>query len=300
MNNSIMLYDYQEQKQIYSIDDKLNTTATAIEWINPSSASLLVEATRKGTVYIWRVPPIEKRKTPYMVSSFLAFPVFAKQQSQEKKNVVVMDWNQEAGQLAAAGTTQLVKVWDMEQERLLCCKDTGFSSPVVTVKSSSEFVYYCCLANGKLALMDTRCKEVLHPFSCAITPESTFVNMTVLNDSNLAIGQLDGKAMVIDPRVFKATTTFQLPTYLSSIHAHPILPVMAASSLQSEVTICNLDGSIYQSIQSRGGFRAASLGHVKSVVYHPLDNCLATYNSDGIVCVYKFSVYCKHNHNKIH
>ena len=104
-----MMYDYQEQKQIHSIDDKLNTAPTAIEWINPSSSSLLVEATRKGTIYIWRVPPIERKKQPYMVSSFLAFPVFAKQNQQNHQSIsVVMDWNQEAGQLAAAGTTQLV------------------------------------------------------------------------------------------------------------------------------------------------------------------------------------------------
>ena len=184
----------------------------------------------------------------------------------------------------------------MDQERLLCGKETGYSSPVVTVKSSSEFVYYCCLANGHLVLMDTRCKEVLHPFSSTITPESTFVNMTVLNNSHRAIGQLTGHVMVVDPRVFKAHRSFEMPSFLSSLQAHPILPVMAASSLRSEITICNLEGSVLQSIQTRGGFRAASLGHVKSVVYHPLDNCIATYNSDGIVSVYKSSVY----YNKVY
>lgn len=293
MNNNIMIYDYQEQKQFYSIDDKLSTPTTSIEWINPSSSSLLVEATRKGTIYVWKIPPIEKRKQPTVVSSFLAFPAFAKQQSVESmKNVVVMDWNQESGQLAAAGTTQLVKVWDMEQERLLCCKETGYNSPVVTVKSRDEFSYFCCLSNGRIVSMDTRCKEVVHQYSCDVTPASSFVNMSLMSNSNLVVGRLDGKTTIIDPRVFKPLKELQLPPLLSTIRAHPTLPVMTASSLKSELTICDLEGTVTQSIYTRGGFRAASLGHLKSVVYHPLDNCFASYNSDGIVYIYEQFVVC--------
>lgn len=293
MNHSVMLYDYQEQKQFYSIEDKMSSPTTSIQWINPSSSSLMVQATRKGAIYVWRVPPIEKKKQPSVVSSFLAFPAFAKQpvlENPKLKNSVVMDWNQDTGQLAAAGTTQLVKVWDMEQERLLCCKETGNSSPVVTVKSSTEFCYYCCLSNGHIVSMDTRCKDVLHPFSCEVTPTSSFVNMSVMSNSTIAVGQLDGHVILIDPRVFKPVKTMQLSPYLSCVQAHPTLPVLAASSLKSELSICNLEGTVLQSIRTRGGFRAASLGHLKTVAYHPLDNCLATFNSDGIVYVYKWSV----------
>ena len=287
MGQSTMIYDYQEQKQFYLLDNHFNSHTTSIEWINPSSSALLVEATRKGAIYIWKIPSIEKKQQPSIVSSFLAFPAFAKQPQDEKNmNSIVLDWNQTTGQLAAAGTTQLVKVWDMDQERLLCCKETGYHSPVVSVKSSSEFIYHCCLSNGIVMAMDTRCKEIVNQYSTSLSSSSSFVNMSVMNNGTLVIGELDGQVHMIDPRVLQPMKTVQLPSLLSSIQAHPILPLIAATSLKSELSICDLEGNIQQSIRTCGGFREASLGYLKSVAYHPLDNCIATYNSDGIVYVF--------------
>lgn len=282
-----MIYDYQEQKQFYSLDNHFGSQTTSIKWINPSSSALLVEATKKGAIYVWKTPSIEKKQQPSIVSSFLAFPVFAKQPQDEKNmNSIVLDWNQTTGQLAAAGTTQLVKVWDMDQERLLCCKETGYQTPVVSVQSSSEFIYHCCLSNGIVMAMDTRCKEIVSEYSCKVEPSASFVNMSVMNNGSLVVGQLDGHIQILDPRVLQPVKTVQLPPLLSSIKAHPVLPLMVATSLRSELSICDLEGKVQQSIRTCGGFREASLGYLKSVAYHPLDNCIATYNSDGIVYVF--------------
>ena len=282
-----MLYDYQDKRQIYSIDTKLNAAATCFQWINPSASSLLVEATHKGSVYIWDLPQLDSHRQPRMVSSFVAFPVFAKIQpdDQSVRSSMVFDWNQESGLLVTAGTTQLVKVWNMDTEQLVCCKETNQQVPVISVIPQDTYSYLCCLTNGQILNMDIRCKEVSSVYS-TVLKGSRFVNMVRTSQNTIAVGEYAGTLRLIDPRTFSEISSCSFLPSMSCIQAHPSMSTMIASSMRSELLLSNCMGEKLQSICALTGFRAASLGHLMAVAMHPLDTTVACYNTNGIVSIF--------------
>ena len=290
MNNSVIFYDYNEQRQIYSVAHSLPAASTDFAWINASSSALLVEATEKGVVYVWDVPRLDQKRQPRTVSSFLAFPVFAKEGSRALPNPrVVVDWSQETGLLACAGSTQLVKVWDMEQERLVCCKETGFATPVVSVKSHGEFMHYCGLYDGHVISMDTRCKEVANVFECEVSKGNRIVSMVSRDSNSLVLGDFAGTLHTLDLRNQQEVASRHLLPYLSCVQTHPLLPLMAASSLNSELLLLR-EEEPFQSIRTLKGFRATSLGNLQSVALHPCSSTVATFNRNGVVYLFSWLV----------
>ena len=121
------------------------------------------------------------------------------------------------------------------------------------------------------------------------------VNMDVLPNGNLLVGQFSGLITEVDPRTYQFVRQTQLvSSMMSCVRAHPVMPLTVATTLQSEIVLCDTNGVLFQSIKALEGFRASSLGHLESVALHPLDTTLACYNSDGIVFIYHFSVCSKH------
>ena len=298
VNSSVLLYDYNEQRQIYSVAHSLPAASTDFAWINASSNALLVEATEKGVVYVWDVPRLDQKRQPRSVSSFLAFPVFAKEGSRALSNPrVVMDWSQETGLLACAGSTQLVKVWDMEQERLVCCKDTGFATPVVSVKSHGEFMHYCGLYDGHVISMDTRCKEVANVFQCDLGAGNRIVSMVARDANSLVLGDFAGTLHTLDLRSQREVASRPLLPYMSCVQTHPLLPLMAASSLNSELLLLR-EEEPFQSIRTLKGFRATSLGNLQSVTLHPCSSTVATFNRNGVVYLFSWRV-CWNKEDKL-
>ena len=298
VNSSVLLYDYNEQRQIYSVAHSLPAASTDFAWINASSNALLVEATEKGVVYVWDVPRLDQKRQPRSVSSFLAFPVFAKEGSRALSNPrVVMDWSQETGLLACAGSTQLVKVWDMEQERLVCCKDTGFATPVVSVKSHGEFMHYCGLYDGHVISMDTRCKEVANVFQCDLGAGNRIVSMVARDANSLVLGDFAGPLHTLDLRSQREVASRPLLPYMSCVQTHPLLPLMAASSLNSELLLLR-EEEPFQSIRTLKGFRATSLGNLQSVTLHPCSSTVATFNRNGVVYLFSWRV-CWNKEDKL-
>lgn len=288
LNNTVMLYDYQDKKQIYSLDSKLDSPPTSIQWMNPSASPLLLEGTQKGSVFIWSIPTLEKHKQPQIRSSFTAFPAFAKTLPGGRvfNTNLLLEWNQDSGLLAAAGSTQIVKIWDVETEKIQCERDTGMAVPAVAIKSVASREYYCCLSNGKLIGVDVRVKNVTSLFAAGIGENSRVVGMCPLGNS-VMIGDFNGNMHVVDTRTFTEINCLPLVPYMSSLEAHSEMNALVATSLKSEIMLTNREGAHIQSIRVLDGFRALSLGKVLGSAMHPIDSAVACYNSNGIVYVYK-------------
>lgn len=283
-----MLYDYQDKKQIYSLDTKPDAPVTSIQWMNPSASPLLVEGTQKGAVFIWSIPTIEKHKQPQIRSSFTAFPAFAKSaaEGQARSTSLLLDWNQHSGLLAAAGSTQIVKIWDVETEKIRCERNTASSVGCAAIKSVSANAYFCCLLNGKLLGIDTRMKNMTSLYTAGIGEKSRVVGMRVLENSVL-LGDFSGTMRVVDTRTFSEVSSSSIVPLMSSFQGHAEMNVVVGTSLNSEIVLANREGEQMQSIRVLDGFRALSLGQVLSCAMHPIDSAIACYNSSGIVYVYK-------------
>ena len=183
----------------------------------------------------------------------------------------------------------MVKVWDMEKERLVCCKETGYLTPVKSIKSRGEYMHYCGLYDGHVISMDTRCKEVSNVYQCPMNGQNRLVSLDFTDLHTIQLGDFSGNLYSVDLRMTdapQACPSVTIMNYMTDLKRHPNLPMMAATSLNSELQILNWSGEQRQSVRTLEGFRAASLGLLQGVAMHPLDTVVATYNRKGIVYIY--------------
>ena len=190
----------------------------------------------------------------------------------------------------------MVKVWDMDKECLVCCKETGFTTPVITIQSQGEYMHYCGLYDGHITSMDTRCKEVLKIYDYAMTGRNRLVSMNFMDEYTLLLGDFSGSTLTVDLRMANGSQEGMprgvssplkvVDNYMSDLQCHPNLSMRVATSLNSELCVMDGNGVHRQSIRTLEGFRAASLGCLQGVAMHPLDAVVATYNKDGMVYVF--------------
>lgn len=279
----VLLFDYRERQAMPPIDPRLNAPATAFEWINASATALLAEATRKGAIFIWDL------RQPRAVSSFVAFPVFAKEQPRGRAvtPAMVCRWSQEAGLLGTAGTTQLVKVWNLETEQLALCRATGEETPVVSMLCSEGGGFLCGMKNGRVLEIDMRIRDVLRLLQ---SPQNgaKLVGLAQCDPNTLALAEFDGWLRFFDRRnaAQPVSSRFVTPA-LTSLQSQPALSMLVTSSLQSELRVMDCKGETRQIVKARKGFRTKPLGNVLGTAIHPLSGAVACYNARGVVCVYE-------------
>ena len=280
---TVSLFDYRENQAMPPLDPKLSTCATSLEWINPSESALLVEGTRKGAIFIWDI------RQPRVVSSFVAFPVFSKDQPKgsEVTPAMLCRWSQSAGLLATAGTTQLVKVWNLETEQLACCRATGEESPVVSLLSEERSGFTCALRNGRVLQIDARTHDVLRLFQSPQN-DAKLVGLVSVSEFLFATAEFDGWLRFFDRRNASTAVSerFLAPT-LTALEAQPAMEMMVTTSLRSELRILDREGETKQVVRATKGFRTKPLGNLMGAAIHPLSGAVACYNARGVVCVYE-------------
>ena len=63
LNNTVMLYDYQDKKQIYSLDSKLDSPATSIQWMESIAFKMTTTRLRFSAVVLFCCGMHPVRKT---------------------------------------------------------------------------------------------------------------------------------------------------------------------------------------------------------------------------------------------
>ena len=283
VGKTVSLFDYRENQAMPPIDPKLSTCATTFEWINPSEAALLVEGTRKGAIFIWDI------RQPRVVSSFVAFPVFSKDQPKgcEVTPAMVCRWNQNAGLLGTAGTTQLVKIWNLETEQLACCRSTGEKTPVVSLLTEEAGGFLCGLKNGRVLQIDMRMHDVLPLFQ---SPQNgaKLVGLEETSEYLLATAEFDVCIRFFYRRNASAAVSSRFLTpALTSLASQPALSMLVTTSLQSELRVMDGAGETKQIMRAMKGFRTKPLGNLLGAAIHPLSGAVACFNARGVVCVYE-------------
>lgn len=283
VGKTVSLFDYRENQAMPPINPKLSTCATSLEWINPSESALLVEGTRKGAIFIWDI------RQPRVVSSFVAFPVFAKDQPRGRAvtPAMVCRWNQDAGLLGTAGTTQLVKIWDMDTEQLACCRATGEDTPVVSLLTEEATGFLCGMRNGRVLQIDMRMHDVL-PLCRSPLSDAKLVGLARTSEFLLASAEFDGWIRFFDRRNAAAAVSsrFVAPA-LTALESQPALSMLVTTSLRSELRVMDAAGETKQIMRAMKGFRTKPLGNLLGAAIHPLSGAVACYNARGVVCVYE-------------
>ena len=116
----ISLWDINEAKKSCSFpngNDK-ESRMTSTTWINEDSKSLLITGANDGSLRIWqgliRDDWTLSKAKPTLVSAFVAEPDI---QSEVRGSGLVMEWQQCTGQLVTAGSSSMLRCWDVETEK---------------------------------------------------------------------------------------------------------------------------------------------------------------------------------------
>ena len=279
----VLLAEPTEGRAAQPIEAQWDARGTSLAWINPSESALLAEGTRRGAVLVYDL------RNARAVASFVAFPVFAKEQpkGREIEPSMVVDWDQNAGWLGTAGTTQIVKVWNLESEQLAACRSTAEETPVVALRSVEPREYVCGMKNGHVLMMDMRMSDVQELYRSP-GKRPTLVGLAQTAPNLLAIAEFDGWIRFLDRRnASKAVSERFVAPSLTSLECQPALSMMVTSSLRSELRVMDCEGETKQIVRSMKGFRTKPLGNVLHTAIHPLSGAVACSNAEGVVCLYE-------------
>ena len=200
---------------------------------------------------------------------------------------MVCRWNQNAGLLGTAGTTQLVKIWNLETEQLACCRSTGEKTPVVSLLTEEAGGFLCGLKNGRVLQIDMRMHDVLPLFQ---SPQNgaKLVGLEETSEYLLATAEFDGWIRFFDRRNASAAVSSRFLTpALTSLASQPALSMLVTTSLQSELRVMDGAGETKQIMRAMKGFRTKPLGNLLGAAIHPLSGAVACFNARGVVCVYE-------------
>jgi WD40 repeat protein len=100
---------------------------TTISWVNEESKSLLITGATDGTLRIWegllRDDYSLSKEAPNLISAFLAEPDIV---AGTMGSDLIMEWQQCTGRLVTAGSSALLRCWDIETEK--CCNEINRNS----------------------------------------------------------------------------------------------------------------------------------------------------------------------------
>jgi regulator-associated protein of mTOR len=118
--------DAKEYCSFHNGNDK-ESRLTTISWVNEESKSLLITGATDGTLRIWggllRDDCSLSNEAPNLISAFLAEPDIV---AGTKGSDLIMEWQQCTGKLVTAGSSALLRCWDIETEK--CCNEIDRNS----------------------------------------------------------------------------------------------------------------------------------------------------------------------------
>jgi hypothetical protein len=118
--------DAKEYCSFHNGNDK-DSRLTTISWVNEESKSLLITGATDGTLRIWegllRDDCSLSNEAPNLISAFLAEPDIV---AGTKGSDLIMEWQQCTGKLVTAGSSALLRCWDIETEK--CCNEIDRNS----------------------------------------------------------------------------------------------------------------------------------------------------------------------------
>lgn len=152
----VSLWNINEAKKYCSFpngNDK-DSRMTSVSWLNEESKSLLITGANDGTLRIWegllRDDLSLSKERPTLVSAFIAEPDIV---AGTRGSGLVMEWQQCTGMLVTAGSSAMLRCWDIETEK--CCNEID--------RNSEACVTALCTAWDSLFLNNDKSNSAIGP-----------------------------------------------------------------------------------------------------------------------------------------
>ena len=263
----------------------VNETVTSMEVVNPSLHTLLLVGTDAGVVRVWK--GVEERGNTEMVGCFRAV------ESEGKKSVkMVSDWNQFSGTLMVGGDTGQVRLWDLEEEKLV--QEFLTPSSVTNICSglnSTGKLRLLTLSDGSVRVIDWR--EAQRSFSSK-RGHLWSEHKKCIRSAHLSMDQktivaadIDGLIKIFDVRSSVSVKTLKPKLKeFSCMTVHDFAPVIACGSRNQKIVVIDTEGNELSVIRQHIGFLGQRISSVTSLAFHPYKLFLAAGFSDSLASVY--------------
>ncbi|KAJ6232937.1 regulatory-associated protein of mtor [Anaeramoeba flamelloides] len=218
--------------------------------------------------------PYPSPDEPELASNWLALPELELRKKQKSGYGMVVEWNQDKGEIiASGGSSRVIKIWDAEYERIKLHFSTSRRHPITSIKSSQNSVLYAGASDGSVLLYDTRDKNNSGLIMKFLVHDSPIINVCTQkkNKGQLISGSEDGGIRLWDTRNHSpiwslSTTTKEIMT---TMDVHNMGPFIATGSKSHFVNVYDLDGQLISNGKRWKELNSAKMGLVHSVKFHP-------------------------------
>jgi len=283
-----------------------STRMTSLKWINPETKSLLLVGSDDGVVRVWdglldgdateqALSPEGDHDRPggpsqsttsgprragassqkslleeetvgaRLVTAFVAVPDIVAGEGFSRSGLV-SEWRQDSGTLTVGGSSETLRLWDLEQEQNIATWKSGDPSTCVTSMASvrwgstleptspnlgsgtSGCSFVAGYGNGALRLFDTRVDAKANPCLSMIEHQHWVVHVQFTCRSSfheLLSGSLAGEAKFWDLRYTGKGSIRTIEVQRSPMTAlalHPCAPIMASGSHKQFIKILDSEG----------------------------------------------------------
>jgi len=248
----------------FSNENKKEFRITSLQLINDQHISLLMTGSNDGVVRIWKNPHIKAGQE--MVSAWTAIRNF------HGNCDFLIDWQQSKARLLAAGSTDVIRVWDVQRE--MCTRDipVGTKAGVTAlVSGGQDNVAYVGTRDGTVRSFDLRQSQTMvsrSPFRCNVAKLG--IQRGCGDASKLVCISGESEVFVYDIRL-ETKKQFLVMDGMSpdAFSLHNYANLFATGSMKQVIKLYDFNGTVLSTIRSYRGFMGKSIGPVRCIQFHP-------------------------------
>eukprot|EP01135_Chromosphaera_perkinsii_P005237 Nk52_evm6s327 gene=Nk52_evmTU6s327 len=288
-NITVWNWEKGERTGVYKNQNPYGSRITTLKFLNKNDIPLLLAGSDEGVVRVWR--NYETADTTLVT----AWRALSDLLPSSRGSGLVVDWEQDTGNLLTSGDVRFIRIWNVEKE--LCVQDipTGADSCVTAIscdKIGGSLV--CCgCGDGSVRMYDKRMSTMRKgPVLTMQEHGGWVVNLHLQKGGcrELISASVTGEIKFWDPRFTSSVKTIQSNTdNLTALAVHDYAPAIACGSHNQYISNYNLDGDLLGTIRYHDGFLGQRIGPISCLAFHPYKVLLAAGSTDSIVSIYSIS-----------
>ncbi|GAX13032.1 regulatory associated protein of mTOR [Fistulifera solaris] len=302
----------------FSNENPDGTRITSCCWINEkTSKSMVLVGTDDGAVRLWGGMIDEigiPTGTTSLVTAFSALPMSLPVSS---GSGLVCEWQPEKGRLITAGSSQILRSWDVESEQISVELETHTTSHITTLTSAYDpfmsspsglgpDIIVAGLSDGALRIYDIRSRRTAQELlsghgsrgskrtgarATLYSEHKSWVVRTAFtnyaNKSEIVSGTLAGEIKFWDLRMSSSIRTIEgQRSTMTTLAVHPHIPMLATGSHAQFIKMLTPDGDTLQVLRYHEKMANHRIGPVSFVAFHPFKPLLAAGATDSMIGLY--------------
>ncbi|KAI8915600.1 raptor N-terminal caspase like domain-containing protein [Gorgonomyces haynaldii] len=267
---SVFDTDQKQRTLRFSNNNPKGSSITSLLFVNDEDASLLLAGSDEGIVRVYRNYSKENIELVTTWRSFTEISPLA------KGTGMVCEWHQGRGALFTGGCTDVIRVWDAEEEVCIQNISLNHNKLVSTMKVDqlSGTQLLAGFMDGFVKMYDVRVPQserVVAEFSAGHN-RILSANYLGQRQHEFVTGSLNGQIMLWDIRQKGCTLRIdpEIEGGMTHFDMHPSAPLLSCGSKTMNVRVMNLMGENLGNLKYNEGFLPSKATPILGLTFHPV------------------------------